>query len=247
MIQDPNRVLSSKLGLTVICTRMVKMKVLIDRSIERYSVTHETRMAGKSVRWGPHDFTQQVAQRVHNLPRADEGFINEQLPYLVSLCKSAKNGNLEFYTSFELQREALRQRPCTQGHLGIDFFSGIKTTMVPCPAQQESVSNIVDPIAHFGKDEQLTFLRGIQHPRFLILRSILGDAQLADAFHLWTAEVAALNVFLTMDKKFLNNVHNRSGAVKSTVSVVDPKELCGQLGLAPSDIEKLAAEINPFG
>jgi hypothetical protein len=222
------------------------MKILIDRSIERYAVTHDTRMVPHTVKWGPHISTVSVAQRTRKQPGPSDVFIIEQLPYLVSLCNVARQGNLEFCTSFELEREALRQRSCAQGLLGIDFFLGIRMTRVPCPAQRESFSGIIDPLAYFGKEEQLKFLRGIQHPRFLLLRKLLGDAQLADAFHLWTAEEASLDVFLTMDKKFRNNVYNQRNEVKSSVSVIAPKEVCEQLGLASSSIEKLAAEINPF-
>jgi len=174
-------------------------------------------------------------------------FVREELPYLVSLCRAAKDGRLEFCTSSELQMEAFRQRISKQAYLGIDWFSDVKLTRVPCPADRfASWNKVIDPVVDFGKDEQLAFFRSITHLRFLHLRNTLGDAQLADVFHLWTAEEACLDVFLTMDRKFLNNVHSRLKAIDSTVAVMAPKRLGERIGLPSSDIEGLAAEINPF-
>jgi hypothetical protein len=200
----------------------------------------------RAVNWGEHRSELPVAQRCYDSPRDDEVFVREELPYLVSLC-TAKDETLEFCTSSELQMEGFRQPVSNQGHLGIDWFSDLKFTKVPCPVDRFASGNkILDPVVHFGKDEQLAFFRSITHHRFLHLRNTLGDAQLADAFHLWTAEEACLDVFLTMDRKFLNNVHGRLKAINSTVAVIAPKQLCERIGLPPSDIEGLAAEVNPF-
>ena len=67
-----------------------------------------------------------------------------------------------------------------------------------------------------------------------------------DAYHLWTAEEAALDAFLTMDKAFRNVVEHERKAINSPVLVMTPKELGDHLGLQPIDIGKLAEEINPF-
>jgi hypothetical protein len=232
-------------------------------------------MLPRTVKWGPLRFELPVAQRSHDQPRQDELFRREQLPYLVSLCHAAKEAKLEFCTSRELEEEALRQPFSKQGYLGIDWFADVKMASVPCPVdrfalmrktigpgfdfvkelQEASLSSdaialwntglfISDPAVQ--KSKQLEFFRWIIHPRFVHLRTTLGEVQLADAFHLWTAEEAHLDVFLTMDKKFIHNVHNRLSAVGSTVSVLPPKEICDQIGLPPSDIEQLAAGINPF-
>lgn len=250
------------------------MRILIDRNLERYAVTHSTRIVSQTVEWGPLRFQCPVAQRSHDQPREDELFLREQLPYLVSLCHAAKEGKVELCTSRELKEEAFRQPISKQGYLGIDWFADVEMTEVPCPVDRfalmrktigpdfdftkelREASLSIDAIALWNKGlfvfdsdvqkrKQLEFFVWIIHPRFIHLRTTLGEAQLADAFHLWTAEEAHLDVFLTMDKKFLNNVRNRLTAIDSTVSVITPKELCEQIGLLPSDIDKLAAGINP--
>ena len=249
------------------------MRILIDRNLERYAVTHSTRTALQSVKWGTHEFQLTVAQRFHRQPREDELFRREQLPYLVSLCAAAKEGELEFCTSPELEEEARRQPGSKQGYFGIDWFAGVEMTKVPCPVDRfalmrkaagpnfdfirelreatlsdDAISIWDKEVATFIPDlqkrKQLDFLGWITHPRFIHLRKTLGDAQLADAFHLWTAEKAGLDVFLTMDKKFLNNVRNRSERIASTVSVMAPKQMCEKLRRPAYDIEHLSAQIN---
>ncbi len=107
------------------------MRILIDRCLERYAVTHATSMVPQSVKWGPHLFELPVAQRRYDSPREDEVFVREEVPYLVSLCRSAKDGKLEFCTSSELQMEAFRQSISKQGYrlvLGCEVDKGA----LPC-------------------------------------------------------------------------------------------------------------------
>lgn len=123
------------------------MRILIDRCLERYAVTHATSMVPQSVKWGPHRFELPVAQRRYDSPREDEVFVREELPYLVSLCRTAKDGRLEFCTSSELQMEAFRQLISKQGYLGIDWFSDVKLTRVPCPVDRfASWNKVIDAL-----------------------------------------------------------------------------------------------------
>lgn len=57
---------------------------------------------------------------------------------------------------------------------------------------------------------------------------------------------ASLDAFVTMGYSFRNVVYTHRKQIKSSVLVMRPKELCEHLGLQLLDIEKLAAEINPF-
>src|SRR5690242_18750772 len=45
------------------------MRILIDRCLERYAVTHATSIVPQSVKWGPHRFELPVAQRRYDSPR----------------------------------------------------------------------------------------------------------------------------------------------------------------------------------
>jgi len=131
------------------------MRVLVDRNLKRYAITHTTRMVHRPVKWGPLRFEVPVAQRSHDQPRQDELFLREQLPYLVSLCHAAKDAELEFCTSRELEAEALRQRFSKQGYLGIDWFDDVKVTSVPCPVDRFAlIRKTIGPDFDFVKELQ---------------------------------------------------------------------------------------------
>jgi len=221
------------------------MKILIDTNILRRAVTHVTEMIPQTVKWGPHDVTRNVAQRTPRPPRIDENDIREDLACLATLCTSAREGRLEFFTAFELQMEELRQEYPHEGYLGINLFRGVPLKTVPCPIQRSIVIGSAAS-ASITKKEQRDFFRSIQNPRFLEINNATDKAHIADVFHLWTAEEASLDVFLTMDYRFRNVVNQKNKIVKSRTAVMTPKELCEHLRLESSDIEKLAADINPF-
>jgi hypothetical protein len=219
------------------------MKVLVDRNIEINAITHKTVMVPQVVRWGPHNQTRPVAQRVHFPPEG--AFRIEQLPYLAALGIFAKDAKLEFFTSFEIRMEEFRQKGRCEGYLGINLLRSVPMKYVPCPTER---SLMIAPSGSIGttEEEQMDFFRSIRCPRFLQIRKATGDAHVDDAYHLWTAEEAALDGFLTMDKAFRNVVDHERKAINSTVLVMTPKELGEHLGLQPVEIERLAEEINPF-
>lgn len=221
------------------------MKVLIDTNIEINAITHKTVLVSKTIRWGRRDQKLQVAQRDHFPPREDETFRQIQLPWLASLCNLAKQGRLEFFTSPEIQMETLRQKGYDPGYLGLNLLRDVPVKSIPCPMQRSILISATGGIG-VAKREQTRFFRSIQHPRFLQIRTATGDAHIGDAFHLWTAEEAGLDAFLTMDQRFWRVLHQKNRIIDSTVLVMTPKELGERLNARPTDIEKLAAEISPF-
>jgi len=222
-----------------------KMKVLIDRNIEINAVTHKTVLAPQVIKWGPHEQIIEVAQRAHFPPRDNEAFRRVQLPWLATLCNFAKQGKLEFFTTHEMRMEKLRQRGRCEGYLGLNLLRDVPVRSIRCPAQRLIV---IAPTRSIGvtEKEQMEFFRSIQHHRFLQIRSATGDAHIDDAFHLWGAEEAGLDVFLTMDQRFWRVVNQKKRIIDSAVAVMTPKELGEHLNAQPTDIEKLAAEISPF-
>jgi hypothetical protein len=169
----------------------------------------------------------------------------EQLPYLAALGIFAKEGKLEFFTSFEIRMEEFRQKGRGEGYLGINLLRDVPMKCVPCPTER---SLMIAPKANIGttEEEQMEFFRSIGHPRFLQIRKATGGAHVDDAYHLWTAEEAALDAFLTMDRAFRNVMEHERNAINSPVLVMTPKELGEHLRLQPVEIEGLAEEIHPF-
>lgn len=153
------------------------MKVLIDRNIEVNVVTHKTVKSPRVIRWGPYDWTVDVGQRIPFPPREDESFRREQLPYLAALCIFAKEGKIEFFTSFEISMERLRQKVRSEGYLGINMLRDVPIKWVPSPIQR---SILVGATVSSGitEVEQMEFFRSVKHPRFLQIRKATGEAHI---------------------------------------------------------------------
>src|SRR4051812_36043045 len=97
----------------------LSMKVLIDRNIEINARTHRSILVPKSVQWGDTTVTCDVLQRAACLPRPDEIFRSEQIPYLVSICQLAKSKTVILYTAHELGMERMRQKGRDEGYAGL--------------------------------------------------------------------------------------------------------------------------------
>lgn len=221
------------------------MKVLVDTNIEINAITHKTVLLPQVIKWGPHTQTIEVAQRAYFPPGDDERFRSEQLPFLATLCNLAKEEKLEFFTSHEILMEKVRQKGRCEGYFGINLFQDVPVKSVPCPIQRTIVFGISGGHGLTEK-EQMEFFRSIKHSRFLQIRKAVGEAHIDDAFHFWTAEAALLDAFLTLDRRFWRVVNQKKKIINSSVLVLTPKELCERLDAHPTDIEKLAASINPF-
>jgi len=223
------------------------ISALIDRNIERYAVTHKTTLVSRVIRWGPLDVNAEVAERVHQPPEPHEVFRLEQLPYLAALCALARHGRVRLFTSFELRMERLRQKGTCPGYLGLDLLRDVPLYSVRSPVER---SLVIAPTRNrrigISKDEQIQFFMSIQHPRFHRLRRVIGDAHIADTFHLWTAEESGLEAFVTMDKAFWNVATGEKRKIASPTSVVTPQELCQRFNAPPIPIENVAAETRPF-
>ena len=189
------------------------MKTLIDRDIERNAVVYRSAEVPKSVRWGDRDITAGVLERQAHLPREDESFRNAQLPYLATVGELARAGRVRLFASFELQMERMRQRTRSPGYLGLNLLEDASIDSVESPVGR--TVEIGSRKVGVTEDEQMEFFRSIRHPRFLEIRATISDksnpeAHIDDAFHLWTAEEAGLDAFLTMDQAFIRVMRARA-------------------------------------
>ncbi|MBV9155368.1 MAG: hypothetical protein JO097_03845 [Acidobacteriaceae bacterium] len=62
-----------------------------------------------------------------------------------------------------------------------------------------------------------------------VIVSAVGPTRVDDAYHLWTAEEAGLDAFLTMDYQFQDAVTQQRQAIASPVEVLRPVELLEHL------------------
>jgi hypothetical protein len=75
------------------------------------------------------------------------------------------------------------------------------------------------------EENKKKFLATIPDARFRELDLATGGHHSADCYHLWTAELNELDVFLTSDKKFRHAVDGQRNT-SSTVEIMFPEELC---------------------
>lgn len=222
------------------------IKVLIDRNIERNAITHQSVERLKSIHWGGQNYSLSVVERQKIPLREDERFRNEQLPYLATVTELARAGDVMLFTSFELRMERIRQRAIGPGYVGLDMLDGVKVDTVRAPVDRTIAIAPFGRSSGLNKAEQENFLRSIRDSRFVAIRNVVGEAHIVDAFHLWTAEVSDLDVFLTMDKRFLNVIEQERKKIQSSVAVRSPRELCETLGKGPVSLEALAVQYPPF-
>ena len=109
------------------------MKVLIDRNIQIFAVTHKSVAVPKSVPWGDTIVTAPCLQRVSCVSTLPEP-IKEQMPYLATVCVLAKEATLELCMSHELLMERVRQKGRDRGYVGFDLLEDIPLSSLPSPA-----------------------------------------------------------------------------------------------------------------
>jgi hypothetical protein len=220
------------------------MKVLVDRNIERNALTHNTVVVQKARRWGRQQVTNSELKRVARPPRPDEQFRIDQMPYLAGVCIFAKKGTVEFFTSQELRMEQFRQKSSAEGYLGVNLLDGVPMKSVRCPIERPLTISPGESVGVTEK-EQMNFFSTITNLRFAQIAKAVGPTRI-DAFHLWTAEEAGLDAFLTTDKKFWKSVADQREAIDSDVQVMTPRDLSEQLGLQSVEIATYAGSLKPY-
>lgn len=221
------------------------MKVLIDRNVERHAITHNTVVVSRETNWGNRKGTIQIIER-RRVP-VEKGFIANELPYLATLGEMARNRRLQLFTSFELNEERMRQTNPRDGYCSFSLLAGVSLPMLDPPISRPIVMTFW-PGESVGttRSEQRAFFNSITAPRYLAIKEALSNSHIDDAFHLWAAEVAGMDVFLTFDRRFARHVAQNMTRLASPVAVLAPSELCNRMAEGPSDVEAIAARFPPL-
>jgi hypothetical protein len=226
------------------------MKLLIDRNVERFSITHRSVEEQQEVKWGNGSFVSKVIRRVAVNFDGHNRDIQAQLPYWASLCVQARRGDIDFFTSFELKMEFARQKQKPDGYVGGDLLADIPMHRTKEPASRSVVfrANAGSGLLRRrtsteAEREQMEFFASISAPRYVAIRAAFQKAGFSgftdDIFHFWTAEYNDLDAFLTLDFKFWRAwaAATKKGQLKSSTAVMTPKECCQRLGIGPTEIE----------
>jgi hypothetical protein len=176
----------------------------------------------KVVRWGTAAVTIPMVRWYeeypnHRLGRRQWRLILE-ISCLPSIAWMARRGRVELLCTDEVRTE-LQGLPKTDDPRGL--FYGAPITWVKAPAYTTGsglLEQLVRPRAQprNARERQVEFMENIQRQRFLELQKATGayqgqgkpphSNQLWDAFHVWSAESAGADHFLTLDMKLLRHL-----------------------------------------
>jgi hypothetical protein len=156
----------------------------------------------------------------------------------------AKEGRLTLLSTRAVELE-LSGLPRIDDLTGL--FYGAPITWVQAPVRRESAFTwLFGPFKEEdgkrrplnARERQIHFLSSVRLPRFLELQKVTGayrpvgqappPNQMLDAFHLWSAEYAGANYFLTLDRKLAQQCQNARDPPR--VQCVTPRQLLTALG-----------------
>jgi hypothetical protein len=186
--------------------------IFLDTSVLKHAADRIIRGRRRKVtrQWGSTSVSMDVTQFVEVYPnaRVQEPLVDELrcLPLIADL---AKTGQLRLVTHAEVTFE-FWGLPKTDDSRG--KFHGAPIDVGPDPLRY---GRDIAGWSIMHSDPQYDLVRGLTHPRFQQLKQAVGASdsaskvynnQLLDAFHIWCAEAASANYFLTTDLKLVRRV-----------------------------------------
>ncbi|WP_422029788.1 hypothetical protein [Roseovarius sp.] len=214
--------------------RFPEPPLFIDTNILKFAAVkkHVYRSRLGTVDWGGTDYEVEYHERytvndIHKIKNNET--LKSDAILLGMLAYAGISGRLKFHSHREVYLETLGLR-------GMCSASG---RFFGCP-----IHRVADPMAprvriisdgkKSGADHALDFLSRIRHPRYGELTRMTGAYQgpnkpliinqAMDAYHLWCAECAGMNYFLTMDYR-LQKVVSQSKKVETPVVIKTPNQL----------------------
>jgi hypothetical protein len=200
------------------------LKVLFDACLWNETVTRDYYMVRKDIDWGGRNHHIAIAElqprklRGKNLAGSSEIF-----EAMKNVARLAESGRIRLYDTVELMFEWMGRPVGPWRNTEFDLFKNLTISRLKSPVERAVVFSGFDSNDDF-MDQKRRWLQSIQEPRFLELKRVIDRKHWADAFHLWTAEVCELDCFLTLEKKFRNNLASQK-KLTSTVEVLSPSDL----------------------
>lgn len=203
--------------------------VYVDTNILKFSATalHRYVPTKRNIDWGGKEV--EIVIYEPRIINPNLGIKNAELKGEADLLPEVANLSRQGKVSFVMQFEARGESwGIPNMDSKADQFYGVEIDSIEAPFKYSRV------VAGGGvkTDHQYEFLKRVQHPRFDQLQKITGAwqgknpknrNQLLDAFHLWCAEHAGVEYFLTLDFKLQRQVLLSNHPVH--VKIVRPSEL----------------------
>jgi hypothetical protein len=205
-------------------TQQKQLRVLFDGMIVTQSVREQSVLVSTELQWGDRTVVLRVA---HDVPRTFRGQTREhterEQDYLRRIADLATSGLITCYSSQEITFETWGRPRNYSLAPEANPFRGVRFEPCRLPHQRSIM------FGGIGEDRfeenKKKFLATIPDARFRALDRATGEHHAADCYHLWTAEVNGLDVFLTRERKFRNALRGQK-KVRSAVEIMRPEDLC---------------------
>jgi hypothetical protein len=232
---------------------MAHIRVFLDTMMLVYAADERLRLAPRVTRiqWGGVDENIIVHDPIVVRPNdAFDAALKAEVGIVPLVALMAYRHRLELLCQAEAMME-LWGAPATGDARGL--FYGAPITHVPGPIHYGRVvlSGFPEALPAIAttkemsqtRHRQIAFMAGLTQPRFLQLRRACGadkargidPSQLADAFHLWSAEVGGATHFLTAERKLL--ALGSDAALRLACRPVSPSQLVNDV--CPSRAQQL--------
>lgn len=202
-------------------------KVFADTMILKFGVIRRPAIEWRGVRWGP------IEQRlpVYTMAppeRAIPEWLKKEVNCLRAVATFALEGRVEIYINDEIRLEVASTKYGSLVSGRESLFYGVKIKTIPPPFEYDRI------IVHWQDTRQdidrhrENILGTKRDQRFNQLKDALGANKNADAFHIYSAEKAGLDYYLTMDRKLINSIRNQRG-VTFNIKVLYPSEFVAEI------------------
>jgi hypothetical protein len=214
-----------------------KARVFLDTTVVQHSTRARTvlspRRASLNVGGRLHEVVVKEIVSIDPAASVQDPALRAEIDLLSAVARRARAGEIELLWHIESEIEFFGSHKVDGGASEL-LDAGV--TMVDGPVKY-SRQVIPSPLSgDTWRSLTTDFMRRMNHPRFLELQRACGafqgdrvhERQLADAFHVWCAEVAGASHFLTNDFKLIRHVRDHKAA-PPRVRVVAPSELLAEL------------------
>lgn len=194
--------------------------VFLDANIFQNSAPRRPGTRTKTVNWGgeKHEVKEPAAR-----PARPTGWLKEEVELLPKVFRLARKNRLQLFSSIEAKGEQASHYVNELSEIFGSPLAELDVRHAPYPIDAGFIA--------FGRgrpEDPEAFLDQFQDERLAEIRNAVGQDKGLDPLHLYTAESAGIDYFLTLDNTLLNSIRNPKPFPLGTKPVT-PSELLEDL------------------
>ncbi len=212
---------------------MSQLRIFLDASVMKFAVDRRIVAWKEKVtfNWGGREMTAPVTRWGEDFPHERAHPVMREHSLTIPLIAHlARRERIELMTHTEALSE-FWGLPATRDPRGLFLGAPVDRASDPISYSPVVIGGVKTP-----EQRRYDFLSSLTHPRFLELQRVTGANnpgprranQLADAFHIWTAEEAGADYLLTTDLRLVRSAATNRPE-KPRIGVVAPRQLIREL------------------